>query len=92
MLMPLGLPCTLDTQREGVSFMMKNGLLEVSVLVSRHALEEIDRREHGNAYIERFNEYRRQFEEIANEKYAKGFVEQDGTVCIRSRDLPGHGH
>jgi predicted PolB exonuclease-like 3'-5' exonuclease len=85
-------PGTLIDDREGVLFSMNDGGRIVSVLVSRHALEDIDPPEHGDERIERFNEYRRQFEEIASDKYDKGLLEQDGTVCIRGRDLPGSGH
>jgi hypothetical protein len=92
--MPLttvGQPPTLIDDREGVLFTMHDAGRAVSVLVSRHALEDIDPPEHGDEHIERFNEYRSQFEQIASDKYEKGLVEQDGTVCIRGRDLPGHG-
>ena len=42
--------------------------------------------------IERFTEYRAQFEEIASNKYDRGHLERDGNVCIRGRDLPGRDH
>jgi len=92
--MPLttvGQPATLIHDRDGVLFMMNDGSRTISVLVSRHALEDIDPPQHGDEHIERFNEYRGQFEQIASEKYDKGLVEQDGTVCIRGRDLPDQG-
>jgi hypothetical protein len=85
-------PAMLIDEREGVRFMMNDAGRAVSVLVSRHALEDIDPPEHGDAHIKRFNEYRSQFEEIASDKFDNGLVEQDGTVCIRGRDLPGKGH
>ncbi len=93
--MPLttvGQPAMLIDDREGILFMMNDGIRTISVLVSRHALEDIDPPEHGDEHFERFNKYRRQFEQIASDKYDKGFVEQDGSVCIRGRDLPGKGH
>ncbi len=85
-------PATLIDDRDGVLFMMNDGGRSISVLVSRHALEDVDAREHGSKHIDRFNEYRRQFEQIASDKYDRGQLEQDGTVCIRGRDLPGRGH
>ena len=85
-------PGTLIDDREGVLFPMNDAGRAVSVLVSRHALENIDPPGHVDKHIERFNEYRRQFEQIASDKYDKGLLEQDGTVCIRGRDLPGNGH
>jgi Protein of unknown function (DUF1488) len=92
--MPLttvGQPAALMDDRDGVLFMMNDAGRSVSVLVSRHALEDIDPPHHGDQHIDRFNEYRRQFEQIASDKYDKGLVEQDGTVCIRGRDLPNEG-
>jgi hypothetical protein len=85
-------PGTLVDDGEGVLFTMNVGGCPISVLVSRHALEDIDPPGHGEAYLQRFNDYRLQFETIAVDKYDKGLLEQDGTVCIRGRDLPGKGH
>lgn len=87
-------PCGpgLEDSGEGVRFAMTDSAKAVSVFVSRQALEDIDPKSHSNGTIERFNEYRAQFEEIASDKYDKGHLEQDGNVCIRSRDLPGSGH
>ena len=88
----MGEPATLDDVREGVVFTMKDSTGPVSVLVSLHALEDIDPKAHSGGHIERFAEYRTQFEQIASDKFDKGHLEQDGTVCIRGRDLPGKGH
>jgi hypothetical protein len=84
-------PGTLIEDKDGVVFMMNAAGHAVSVLVSRQALEHIDSLEHRGECIARFNEYRRQFEEIASDKYDRGLLEQDGTVCIRGRDLAGQG-
>lgn len=85
-------PGMLIADCDGVLFLMNDGARAISVLVSRHALESIDLPEHGDEHVQRFDEYRRQFEQIASDKYDRGLVEQDGTVCIRGRDLPGKGH
>ena len=82
----------LDDAQEGVHFIMQDSAQCVSVFVSRHALEDIGPQTHSGGDIERFNEYRAQFEQIASDKYDKGHLERDGTVCIRGRDLPGKGH
>jgi len=88
----LAQPGFLDFEQEGVVFLMSNGTEPVSVLVSLHALEDIDAPPHTGEHLERFNEYRQQFEQIASDKFDRGQVERDGTVCIRGRDLPGKGH
>ena len=84
-------PGLLDTEREGVVFLVRNGTETVSVLVSLHALEDVDP-PHSGEHLARFNEYRKQFEQIASDKFGRGQVERDGSVCIRGRDLPGKGH
>jgi hypothetical protein len=91
-LLALVTPGLLDEDREGVVFCMKDGDMPVQVLVSRHALEDINRPVQQGMRMARFNEYRRQFEQIASYKYDRGLVEEDGSVCIRGRDLPGQGH
>lgn len=85
-------PGALVEDREGVVFVMNDGDRAVSVLVSRHAIEDIDRPARRGGRIARFDEYRSQFEQIASDKYDKGLIEQDGTICIRGRDLPGQGY
>ena len=40
------------------------------------------------SYFHRFKEHRQHFELIASRKYDSGYVEGDGTVCIKSIDLP----
>jgi hypothetical protein len=89
---PIAQPGEPVVDLQGVHFLMKDGGRTVSILVSRRALEDVDAAEHGDEHMERFNEYRIQFEQIASDKYDKGLVELDGTVCIRGRDLPGNGH
>lgn len=74
----------------GVRFRMSaGGKATISIFVSSQALEGIDAGSHCGGMIERFTEYRAQFEEIASDKYDRGHLERDGNVCIRGRDLPG---
>lgn len=91
-LISIGQPATFDNDREGVLFPMNDGADTVSVLVSRHALEDVEPAAHVFGHVERSNEYRRQFEQIASDKYDNGLLERDGTVCVRGRDFPGKGH
>lgn len=91
-LISIGQPATFDNDRKGVLFPMNDGTHIVCVVVSCHALEDVDPASRVFGHIERFNEYRRQFEQIASDKYDNGLLERDGTVCVRGRDLPGKGH
>jgi uncharacterized protein DUF1488 len=76
----------------GVRFRMSTGEESITIFVSSQALEGIDAGSHGAGTLERFTEYRAQFEEIASNKYDRGHLERDGNVCIRGRDLPGRDH
>ena len=83
---------SIDATKDGVLFTMKLSAQAVSILVSQQALEDIDLQPFGAAGVARFNKYRSQFEQIASDKFDKGHLERDGSVCIRGRDLPGRGH
>ena len=81
-----------DDLRRAVRFVMKDGTKPVVIFVSHAALEDTESSlldESG--YFHRFKQYRRLFEQMASYKYDKGYVEVDGTVCIRSMDLPRNG-
>lgn len=80
---------TLDSAARCVRFAMKDGAKTVFVLVSNTALEDIEvcPPDNGGA-LQQFKLSRKGFEQIASAKYDKGHIEADGTVCIRSLDLP----
>jgi hypothetical protein len=88
-LMPAAVAAIPDTMLRTVRFVMKDGTKPVVVLVSNAVLESIESAtyDHGS-YFRRFKRHRKQFERMASEKYDKGYVEVDGTVCIRTMDLP----
>jgi len=68
---------------------MRDGSKRVHVLVSSAVLDDFDYVSTDQcSYFHRFKENRLRFEHIASEKYDKGYVEVDGTVCIRAMDLP----
>jgi hypothetical protein len=88
-LMPAAVAAIPDTMLRTVRFVMKDGTKPVVVLVSNAVLESIESAtyDHGS-YFRRLKRHRKQFERMASEKYDKGYVEVDGTVCIRTMDLP----
>jgi hypothetical protein len=90
--MPLtraAIPAVQDTTRGVVRFVMRDGGKRVDVLVSSTVLDDFDYVSSDEcSYFHRFKENRQRFEHIASEKYDKGYVEVDGTVCIRAMDLP----
>jgi hypothetical protein len=90
--MPLqraAIPAVQDARRGIVRFAMKDGTKRVDILVSNAALDDIDYVSRADcSYFHRFKEHRLQLESIARAKYAKGYVEIDGTVCIKTNDLP----
>ena len=88
-LMPVAKAAVSDPRLGAVRFLMKDGSKPVSVLVSSPALENIDLSPPDREeYFSVFKLHRRYFERIASQKFDKGFVEQDGTVCIRAMDVP----
>jgi hypothetical protein len=88
-LLPIARPAIADRTTRAVRFTMRDGSRPVSVLVSNPALESIDIVPIGqDDYFATFKLYRKSFERIASQKYDKGHVEPDGTVCIRAMDVP----
>lgn len=78
---------TLDDDRDGVLSPMIDGADTISILVSGHALEDVDPPAHVDGHMERFNEYRRQFEQIASDKYDKR-AHRAGWNCMHQRQRP----
>ena len=88
-LIPMARPAIADRGRRAVSFLMKDGCKPINVLVSNPALEHIEIVPYdGEDYFFTFKLYRKSFERIASRKYDMGYVETDGSVCIRAMDMP----
>ncbi len=88
-LMPAAVAAIPDAMLRTVRFVMKDGTKPVVILVSNAVLENIESATHDHgSYFRRFKRHRKQFERMASDKYDKGYVEVDGTVCIRMMDLP----
>jgi hypothetical protein len=90
--MPLtraAIPAVQDPRKGIVRFVMKDGAKRIDVVVSNAALDDLDYVSRADcSYFHRFKEHRLHFEAIASRKYDKGYVEVDGTVCIKTMDLP----
>jgi hypothetical protein len=86
-LTPAALPAVADRRLSVVRFAMRNGSKLVTVLVSNPALHDIEHSPLPSGYFEAFKRNRKCFERIASDKYARGRIEEDGTVCIRAIDL-----
>ena len=88
-LLPFARPAIADRNMRAVRFTMKDGSKPVDILVSNPALENIDIVPvEQEDYFATFKIYRKSFERIASEKYGRGHIEVDGTVCIRAMDVP----
>ena len=87
-LMPAAIPAIPDDKYKTVRFVMKDGTKSVVVLVSNAALEDIEPVTRTGTPFRRFKRYRKRFEKMASDKYDRGHVELDGTVCIKAADLP----
>ena len=88
-LLPVAQAAIADPSLRAVRFAMKDGGKKVTVLVSNPALEQIEiaPTDH-DAYFGTFKLHRKSFERIASKKYDNGYLEIDGTVCIRAMDVP----
>ena len=90
--MPLtraAIPAVQDPRKGIVRFVMKDGAKRIDVVVSNAALDDLDYVARSDcSYFHRFKEHRQHFELIASRKYDSGYVEGDGSVCIKSIDLP----
>ncbi len=80
-----------DPGLKAVRFAMKDGSKKVTVLVSNPAVENTELSPVEREAFDTFKHYRKSFERIASEKYAKGHIEADGRVCIRAIDVPTVG-
>ena len=88
-LIPTAKPAVADRDRRAVLFVMKDGTKPISILVSNPALENIEIAPPADeGYFFTFKLYRKSFEKIASRKYDMGYVEPDGSVCIRAMDVP----
>ena len=88
-LLPFARPAVADRNMRTVRSTMKDGSKPVDVLVSHPALENIDTVPiEQEDYFATFKIYRKSFEQIASRKYDRGYVETDGTICIRAIDVP----
>jgi hypothetical protein len=73
---------------DGVRFPMADGLITVVVLVTREVLDAMENPPPGaGGYVERLQQHRYKFEDIASIKYDGGRREPDGSICITSADL-----
>ena len=88
-LIPVAQAAVPDPALKAVRFAMKDGSKKITVLVSNPALEHIEIAPVDHeAYFGTFKLYRKSFERIASKKYDRGYIENDGTVCIRAMDVP----
>ena len=88
-LIPTARPAVADRDRRAVTFMMKDGAKPINILVSNPALENIEiAPDDADGYFFTFKIYRKSFEKIASRKYDMGYIEADGSVCIRAMDVP----
>ncbi len=88
-LIPTAQAAVADRNLRAVRFAMKDGSKLITVLVSNPALENIEiAPQDGDNYFRTFKLYRKSFERIASDKYDRGHIEADGTVCIRAMDVP----
>jgi hypothetical protein len=84
-LLSIGYPASVTIR--GVRFAMLDHLKDiVDVLVTHAALDRMAARVDGSAdYLGRFGLHKEKFEDIANDKFIRGDLTEDGTISV----LPG---
>jgi hypothetical protein len=88
-LIPTATPAIANRTGRTVTFVMKDGSRPVSIYVSNPALENIEIAPPADdGFFCTFKLYRKSFERIASRKYDRGYLEPDGSVCIRAMDVP----
>jgi len=76
-----------DPSRDVIAFWGQDRAQRVRCAISREALDDHFHGDHRNR-LEVFDENRPEIEDIAKRKYLSGQVEPDGTVLIRTADIP----
>jgi hypothetical protein len=84
-LAPTGYPAHKSIR--GVHFPMLNGPQFVYVLVTYATLDRVEALAAGGDYVARFTRHRDRFEQIANSKFARGQVEDVGSIKVLPGDL-----
>ncbi len=76
-----------DTSRNVVVFWGQDRTQRIRCVISREALDDHFHGDNRNK-LEVFHENRLAIEDIARRKYLRGHVESDGTVLLRTADIP----
>ena len=84
-LSPTGYPAHKSIR--GVHFTMLSGPQLVYVFVTYAALDGVEALAAGGDYVARFTRHRDRFEQIANSKFARGQVEDVGSITVLPGDL-----
>jgi hypothetical protein len=72
----------------GVKFAMRDGGVNVSILVAHAALQVIEWSPPGSGdYLARFDRHRNQLEQIAGKKHMRGQIEGDGSILVQRSDV-----
>ena len=66
---------------------MRNGTQFVHVMVTYAALDHVEAPAAAGDYIARFTRHRDRFGQIANSKFARGQVEDAGSITVLPGDL-----
>ena len=85
-LAPTGYPAHKSIR--GIHFTMRNGPQFVHVMVTYAALDHVEApAAAGGDHVARFTRHRDRFEQVANIKFARGQVEDVGSITVLPGDL-----
>ena len=85
-ILPMAYPANVAVR--GIRFaMMDQGHL-IEILVTHGALDRMEPSSDGNTdYLARFAKHRESFERLANEKFIRNAIEEDGSIAVLAGDV-----
>ena len=85
-LLPIAFPANVTVR--GVRFAMLDLGQLIEILVTHGALDRIEAPGAGNSnYLARFAKHRESFERLANEKFIRNAIEEDGSIAVLAGDV-----
>ena len=84
----LPIACPPNVTVRGIRFAMQDQGQLVDVLVTHAALDRVEPPNvNGSDYLDRFGKHRESFERVANDKFVRNAIEDDGSIVVLVGDL-----
>ena len=85
-ILPMAYPANVTVRGVRIAMMDQGHLIEI--LVTHCALDRMEPpNAGGSGYLDRFAKHRESFERIANEKFIRNAIEEDGSIAVLAGDV-----